>query len=135
MACWTLSALTLLSTAPRSRTMNAQSNSHAELAEGGLRHETSERSTSVMMLNYVQFDGHVVSRVRVLWLGRGQDGHHLVHVNAQCLSHRGLAILAPHTRIYAYAWLGGSRERRQLCGPDSGISSQLYVTHARSSFL
>ena len=49
-ACWTLSALTLLSTLTH---MNAHSNSHAELVECGLRHETSERSTFhqfVMML-------------------------------------------------------------------------------------
>jgi hypothetical protein len=26
---------------------------------------------------------------------------------------------------------GARSERRQLCGPESGISSQLYATHAR----
>ena len=69
MARCTLSALTLYS--PRSRTLNAHSNSHPNWwkEEGGLRHETSEdRALHVRhdVEHVVQVDGHVVSRVRVL---------------------------------------------------------------------
>ena len=115
---------------PRSRTLNAHSTHMPNLVEGGLRHTRHPSALRVhhdvgrdVVLNVVQLDGHVVSRVRVLWLGLGQDGSSMSMLSVPQPSWPSPVRLA----ILAHA----QKSERQVCGPDLGNSSQLCATHAR----
>ena len=91
-------------------------------------HETSERSTSVMMLN-TTFNSMVMSSVACACA--------LARSRPRWPSSRPCQCSVPQpswpspVRLAINFSHGARSERRQLCGPDSGISSQLYATHAR----